>query len=355
MVRRIAALGVGLVVVMGLSFAAGAGESPALTLYGEVAPGVTVSAASPIGGYVDGISATAGDIVADGAALLEVRGAAVTAPCDGTVRLAGAGLGLDASTLAERYGAALYIEPANAKIVKADTGNAYVSEDNKTLRVGERVYLASREDSGLTGTGFIAQVSGKAFTIELDGGNLPLDEKVRVYRDEARTPSLRIGQGTVARNPDVPVKASDVITAMYVGQGDAVARGQLLMETGKVNGQPLDSTIRAREAAIVASVEVKVGAQVSAGQSLATLYPLSGLVVQVPVPERDLDSIKIGGEVGLEFQSGGGVTGIVGTVAGISGLSVGEEGDPRYMVSIEYEDGRLRRVGMSVTVVVGGE
>lgn len=351
-----------LAVLLGPVLCAGAEETPAdetparraMSLSGQVVATETKAVLAPFGGTMGNIGLKPGDIVGAGDVLFTLDTQKVYAPCDGTVGSIGAQTGDDTAYLQERYGAVMFIVPDSQYLIDTDTGGAYNASENKTVRMGETVYIGSRLSSSRNGVGFIAQVNGEKYTVEVTGGNLTMEDAVTIYREPGFAAASKIGTGDTKAVPNVIIKASGSVFKNHVEQGQHVARGDLLMEV--VGGTLVHTAFPAREvtsgyAAIVASVDAAPGMQVSQDQALATLYPLDSLRASVDVYEADLGDILVGDRVRVElapYFDQQPLDGVVTAISGLSGAQPGEE--PRYSVTCAFDVPDYARVGLSANV-----
>jgi multidrug efflux pump subunit AcrA (membrane-fusion protein) len=329
-----------------------------MMLSGTVEPSHTVAVMAPFGGVLQDSALAAGDIVRVGDVLHTIQTTAVYAPFDGTVGALGLAPGDDVLKAQERYTALLYIEPTSPFVISATTGSAYSRPENFIIHVGETVYLRSTSTRNRSGEGFITSVDGRNYTVEVTGGNLKLSEKVNIYRGSDYNRTTRLGVGTTERSANVAITAEEgTVYRIHVKQGDAVKRGDLLLElvTGAISGQSIpDSAIKAETDGVVASVDVTAGETVAQNQLLATLYPFEGFQVAVPVSESDLPYIALGDAVRIELSGMWPEPFLEGTVADISGLNTGssaeEDADATYTVYIDFPHNQDIRQGMNVDV-----
>ena len=335
-------------------------EKRSMMLAGTVEAGNTVAVMAPFGGVLLDTSLKEGDMVRAGDVLHTIETTKVYAPVDGKAGGVRAQDGDEAAAIQNRYGALLYIEPSSPYIIETNTRNAYSgSPENAYIHVGESVYLRSNSSRARAGTGFVMQVEGSNFTVEVLDGNLELDESTDIYRDGAYTYESRIGTGKTSRNPNVAITVdSGSIFKVHVRQNDAVSRGDLLLEvvTGAIPMQAIPSNeVRAEKDAIVSSVTAKAGDTVSQNQLLSTLYPVEDFQIAVPVSETDLPHVRIGDPVRIELANIRDQPSFTGTVASISGLNSTQATDDdsveaTYNVYIDFAGSAIIRQGMNVNV-----
>lgn len=276
------------------------------------------------------------------------------APLNGSIGSLGAQVGDNTAYFQDQYGAVMFIEPENQFIIETDTKEAYGTDENLFIHVGETVYIGSRNSSERMGAGFISAVSGKTYTVEVTDGNLVMDDNVAIYRSRDFASSSKIGASKTTRKDNIPITAEGSIFAMHVAQGQKVKRGDLLFET--VSGSIAYNMYPTRQvvsgyAAVVASVDATPGSTVSQNQILATLYLLNDFQIAAQATEAELESISAGDAVRVEltsvFERNEPIAGIVSS---ISGLNSSGTDDPVYTVYIDFETFPTVRDGMLVNV-----
>ena len=329
---------------------------------GSVVSGGATSVRAPFGGVVTSVSVQAGDRVEAGDAVAEVETTKVYAPEAGTVTGLFVQPGDNAETVAARYGAALYIAPANKYSISADIEKAYNDSANKYVNIGETVYIACTSDSDHTAVGVIVAAEGTAYTVETTSGELMMEETVNIYRSSERDSSSRIGRGTVSRTSEVAVSATGSVVALHVSDGDTVERGQLLFETvsGDLDGlYATGSAITSTVSGVVASVNASAGATLNKGDTVLSVYPDDSLEIEIGVEEYDLGSIDVGDEVNIRFNwDENGDHDAQGSVRAISFLpetaEAGAEAssDAIYNAYVTFTPDESTRLGMTVIVTV---
>lgn len=329
---------------------------------GSVVSGGVTSVRAPFGGVVASVSVQAGDRVEAGDAVAEVETTKVYASTDGTVTGLFVQPGDNAETVAARYGAALYIAPANKYSISADIEKAYNDSANKYVNIGETVYTACTSDSDHTAVGVIVAAEGTAYTVETTSGELMMEETVNIYRSSERESSSRIGRGTVSRTAEVAVSATGSVVALHVSDGDTVERGQLLFETvsGDLDGlYATGSAITSTVSGVVASVNASAGATLNKGDTVLSVYPDDSLEIEIGVEEYDLGSIDVGDEVNIRFNwDENGDHDAQGSVRAISFLpetaEAGAEAssDAIYNAYVTFTPDESTRLGMTVIVTV---
>ena len=168
-----------LVLVLGCALGASAfaEETPAVSraafsIPGQVVAGESVSLTAPYGGKIMDHTARVGDVLQPGQTVFSIETTKVYAPCDGTIGGVRALLGDEAGFVQQQYGALMYLEPANLLRIDTTTAEAYDSNENKLIRVGEIVYLQSSNAKARTGVGRVTMVDGRNFSVEVIEGNL---------------------------------------------------------------------------------------------------------------------------------------------------------------------------------------
>lgn len=328
-----------------------------LTLSGTLEPAKTETITAPFSGRIERANLKAGDFAAASDVLFEFSTTKVYAPCDGTVASLRIVEGDSLADVGKIYQAPLYIEPTSEYVISATTSGAYDKNDNRYIHIGERVYLTSTNNSKRTGEGIITSVDGTDYTVEVLESTIRLAENCRISRDPDSDESKgRIGSGKTKRNNPVAVTAEGSVLKLYVTEGSAVKKGDVLMEvvTGDLRGAALFGNGVSAEADIVMqSVIAAVGDSVQQGQPLATVFPVGTLVAVVQVDESDLAGIEVGDNMMVELDGSSGTISYKGTVEKISLIANLEANGIAYDVTISFKNDDFVRQGMSVTVRKG--
>ena len=325
----------------------------AFSLSGRVVAGESISLTAPYGGKVLDYTVRAGDMVRAGQTVFDIETTKVFALCDGIVGGIRAAPGDEASYIQERYGALMYLEPDTLLKIDTNTSEAHDSNDNKLIRVGETVYVQSNSSKNRIGVGYVTQVNGTGFSIEITHGNLRVSERASIFRNEAYENTSRIGVGRTERLNPVAVTGEGSVLRVHVAEGTRVKRGDLLAEmvSGVFPSYSTQAIIpEIKEDCIVLSIAVQPGAQVSSGQVLATLYPATSLEVAADINELDLHRIQVGDAVLVELTALKEQGLFEGTVTAISALSSTDSGDAEYTVYVRLSADATVREGMSATV-----
>lgn len=338
--------------VMALMLAAGAACADTLNLNGTVEAGVTVPVYAPIGGTVDQVSVEKGMHVAAGDTLFSYRTEKTYASADGTVTGVFAKAGDDAEIVTEQYGADLYIEGTTIYSVSASISKAYNAAETTIVHTGETVYLVCRTDAKRFGTGVITAVDGSNYTVLVTEGNFIVGDSVTLFRDSAYTEKLRIGRGNIARVNPTAVTGTGAVVSVAVKDGDAVKRGDLLMETlsGTFEGYEMTGTsVKAEEEGVIVSVAAEAGAAVNKGDIVIQMAPVSGMRVEAAVTADDRQALKAGDKVLIELEADESIS-YEGTVRYIAEMP--EEGteEVTYKAVIDFTPDGNVYFGMPVVV-----
>lgn len=329
-----------------------------ISFTGTVAAKSTSEIYAPIGGTVESVNAVAGQQVRAGDVLATLATTKVYAPEDGVVTGLFAQAGDNAETVAQRYGAVMYIEGASVYTISASTENAYNTTENKFVHVGENVYLSCYSDGSHSGSGVITAIEGTSYTVEVTSGEFLIGETVNVYRGESATTAARIGRGTLGRRNPTAVSASGSIVSIAVQDGDSVQKGDLLFETleGSFDGYYMSgSEILATGDGVVAQIGLSQGGRLEKGSVAAVLYPEGAMQIQAQIAEANLGLIHVGDpvEIELNWNSDAEVryTGVVSMISAIADSSAtGGSGDVTYTVYIDFTPDADTRYGMTAVV-----
>lgn len=324
------------------------------TFDGTVVVGNQVVITAPFGGTVESLAWREGSIIHLGDAVAQIQTTKVYAPADGVIAGSFAQEGDGVENVIGRYGAVMYIMPENRYTITADIAKAYNSSETRYINIGETVYMVCVSDGAHTAQGVVTAASGTGYTVETTSGELMLSESVYLYRDAACTAQSRIGKGTVGRTAEVAVSGSGSILRLHVKDGDRVQRGDLLFETvtGDLDGLYAQGPqVLSEVRGVVASVHASVGAKVSKGDTLLTVYPMDHMQVEITVNEYDLADIAEGDEVTLIFGSDGdSQVQTTGTVSMISYLSSSNDSEASYLTTIDFVPDASIRIGMTAVV-----
>lgn len=349
-----------------LALAPGLG-SPALSetelsYEGSVVAGETVPVSVPYGGRVDEMLVRVGSWIREGDPIATLATTLNYAPIEGTVTGLNAGEGDSAETVAERYGAVLFLEPTHRYMLEATEEKAYNNSENHYLHLGERVWLTCVADGSHKGTGMISAFTESGFNIEVTGGEFYLEEKVDIFRTEDRTKESRIGRGTVKRSKPLEIKATGSILKMHVKNGDYVERGELLFETveGVLDGMYApQGSILCPETGVVTSVEKAAGDTVGKGETLIKVAPVSGFQVQFDVPESDVFALAEGQTVSMELywdnMEAKNYEGVITSISFVNEEQKADSGSQQkvYKACASFKPDERIRLGMTVIVYPG--
>ena len=160
---------------------------------GKVAASNTSVISAPYGGRVDNIYVRIGDYVGEDSLIATLGTDEVYALVDGTVSGIFASEGDDAESVAERYGAVLFIEPTNRFTLDCSNEKGYSYSENRYIHIGETVYLSCTTDGSHSGVGVVTGVDEKdekKFSVEVTEGLFYMNESVGVFRNPQYTSCL---------------------------------------------------------------------------------------------------------------------------------------------------------------------
>ncbi len=338
--------------VMALMLVLGTAGADTLSLNGTVEAGATVPVYAPIGGTVDAVSVEQGMRVSAGETLFSYRTEKTYAAEDGTVAGVFAKAGDDAEKVTEKYGADLYIEGTTVYSVSASISKAYNAAETTIVHTGETVYLVCRTDAKRFGTGVITAVDGSNYTVLVTEGNFIVGDSVTLFRDSAYTEKLRIGRGNIARVNPTAVTGTGAVVSVAVKDGDAVKRGDLLMETlsGTFEGYEMTGiSVTAEEEGVIVSAAAEAGTAVNKGDIVIQLAPVSGMRVEAAATADDRQALKAGDKVLIELEADESIS-YEGTVRYIT--EIPEEGteEVTYKAVIDFTPDENVYFGMPVVV-----
>ena len=331
-----------------------------LSISGTVTARNTHEVYAPIGGTVESVAVMDGQTVEAGDVIASLSTQKVYASESGTITGIFGQPGDSAESVAEKYGAVMYIEGQSVYTIAASTENAYNATANKFVQVGEEVNLSCYSDGTHTGTGVITAIEGTDYTVEVRSGEFLVGETVSVFRGET-TSSNRIGRGELTRTSPTAVTGEGSIVSIAVEDGQWVERGDLLFETlsGSFDGLYMSGNqILADTSGVVAQLNVQQGTAVEKGSVAAVLYAPESMMIEAQVSEANLGMIQTGDPVNIEliWNQDAEVT-YSGTVSMISAIAsegeTGAEGETqevKYSVWIDFEPDENTRYGMTAIV-----
>ena len=327
-----------------------------ITLNGTVVSTCTETITAALGGTIGDVKVSAGDHVNAGDALAALETVKVYALEDGTVRLFGS-VGDSAETVAEKYGAVAYIEPAVRYTVSASTKNAYDDEANRIIHPGETVYLRSMENVKLTGKGIVTNVSGSSYTIELSEHDFSSGENVYIYRSSSFGIMSRIGRGSVSLKDPVTYTGSGIIVKYTAANNGTVKKGDVLFETlsGDYTAKTADlDKVTVTKAGVIASVSLQKGNSVNAGDTVAEFYADENMRIEALVTEEYLSSFAAGDEVAVTFiyldNGEYTVNGVIEKISRTASSTDEETGEASYSVMIRPESTERLSYGMNAVI-----
>ena len=314
---------------------------------------------APIGGTVGKVLVEVGQRVSDGDVLAELTTTKVYAEESGTVTGVFAQPGDNAETVAQKYGAVLYIEGGSVYTIAASTENAYDATANKFVRVGEPVNLVCYSDGTHEGTGVITSIEGTSYNVEVKTGEFLVGETVSVFRGETKSVN-RVGRGTLNRKNPLAVSGTGSIVSFAVADGDTVKRGDLLFETleGGFDGLYMcGSAICSDAVGTVASVSAEQGGRVEKGGVAAVIYPESAMRIRAQIPEGNLAYIAEGDPVEIELiwnqdeeVTYSGKIAMISAIAAQSAGGEGEDAETVFDVYVDFTPDSNTRYGMNAIV-----
>ncbi len=344
----------------------GAALADTITFTGTVAASQTHEVYAPIGGTVETVNVEAGQKVCAADAIVSLSTTKVYAEESGIVTGVFGQPGDNAETVAQKYGAVMYIEGESVYSIAANTDNAYNSTATKFVHVGEHVYLECYSDGKHTGEGVITAIEGTDYTVKVLSGEFLIGETVNVYRGDSAVSAQRIGRGTLNRINPTAVTGSGSIVSLAVSDGDIVERGDLLFETldGSFDGLYMSgSEITAGVDGTVGQVSAQQGSAVQKNSVVAVLWPDNAMRVEAQVEETNLVSIAVGDPVSIEliWNQDEGVTydGVITMISAIADSASASSGDSMgadagdsvtYTVYIDFTPDENTRYGMSAVV-----
>ena len=347
-------------VTAGMMLMTGAALADTISFEGTVAASDTCEVYATIGGTVSSVETEVGRKVAAGDVLATLETTKIYAEEAGTVTGLFGQPGDSAETIAQKYGAVMYIEGESVYSITASTDKAYDATENKFVHVGEEVYLSCYSDGNHTGTGVITAIQGTDYTVKVTSGEFLIGETVSVYRGDAAKSVNRIGRGELSRTNPTAVTGNGSIVSFAVTNGDTVERGDLLFETlsGEFDGLYMSGNqILAETDGVVAQLNLSQGGKVEKDSVAAVLYPSGAMRIEAQIEEANLSSIAVGDPVIIELiwnqdeeVTCDGTISMISAIASTSSGSMEDSGSATYTVYVDFTPDENTRYGMSAVV-----
>ena len=260
---------------------------------------------SPVAGTVDEVLVKAGETVTADTVIATLKTTKVYAAEDGVITAVFGQPGDSAETVAEKYGAVMYLEGENTYSISASTSKAYDELENFVVHPGETVYVVARNRTKYKGQGVITAVDGNSYTVMVTEGEFFVGDSMDIMRSADYETTSRIGRGNIARVSPTAVTGTGSIVSFAVQPGEKVQRGQLLFETidGTYAGLEMTGTeIKAGQDGVIAELNIENGTAVTADSAVASIYPKGDVWVNAAVTEADLNEIAVGQKVKVELD-----------------------------------------------------
>lgn len=320
-----------------------------LEIEGVIQPAKTLTIRAPYSGMAGDFDLSAGDVLAEGDALLALSAQKVYADFDGTVTGVFAKGGDSAASVNARYGALLYMEREELYTAQCSTNGANKDNENKIVHVGETVYIQCTNDTKRDGVAIVTGVAGKDYTLDvLLVDELELNDSIKVYRESDHDSDSCIGSGKISRIDPMAVTAEGFVLAVHVKDGDEVSRGDLLLEIvpdALEDMQGGDGMIRMPQDGIVLSVNAAAGEQIAKDQTIMTYCPAGELKLVCSVDEEDLSQIAVGDEMMLTLEAMGDAQ----KKAKVTKIAAAADESGEFAVTLTLENTEGVRIGMTAT------
>ena len=305
---------------------------------------------APFSGVVLPLNIEVGDSLKLGDEIVKFDTNKTYASCDGTLAIAFAKEGDQASDIIARYGALALVEPEHLFMVEATTKDAHDNPENKVIHVGEKVYYESKTEDRITGQGRIIAVEGQNYRVEITAGTLEVDEEIDLYRDVLRVKESKIGAGICTLAPSVKVMSEGRIIKANFKEGETVKAGDLLFETLHADAKPdAQSSLFAQDGGVITKLNVGSGQQVYKGQHIATIADMSELEIRCMVDEVDLSKIKMGASLKVVLDAHPNEF-YYGEVSKIALVGKEIQNASYYEVSLKLQSADQVKLGMNATV-----
>ena len=350
-----------LALITGLMLICGGALADSISFSGTVQASDTWPVYIPTGVTVEEVPVKEGQRVSADTVIARIKTTKVYAEEDGVIAAVFGEVGDRASTVADRYGAVMYLEGAYTLCINTTISKAYDDPNNDIVHPGEKVYLISRAYNSMKGKGMITKVDGSSYTVLVTEGSFLVGDSIRIDRSPDYALDSSIGRGNIERISPVAITGSGYIVSYAVEAGQEVKKGQLLFETVDAsfdNAEAVSTEIVAGTEGIISSLNVTKGATVAASGSTsaastaaATIYPKDAVWVVADVSETDLKEISPGQKVKVEldWNQDQGVL-YDGTVEMISYFGTAGEESTTYPVYVSFVPDENTRYNMTALV-----
>lgn len=320
---------------------------------GNVVATETALVTSPYGGALQTVQVRQGQKIMAGDTIATMQTTRYYASEDGII----CGIFAEPGDALSASEALLYIGQTDRYTINCSTNKAYVSQDTKYVTIGEKVYIIGVTDDDCYGEGIVTAVDQESYTVETTSGEFYLEKNVYIYRDSDYTTELRLGRGTVYRLSEMPIYGSGSLLKLYVENGEAVARGQLLFETvsgGMAYTASEDGVITSDVSGVISTLNIAVGNTVSKDSILMTVIPEDSYEIEFLIGEDLLRSVSIGQAASIVFDwsedVGGPIDGVVTRISYTSEASDSTTSETQFRGYISFTADDTVKQGMSVTI-----
>ena len=268
-----------------LACAAFACGASAMTWIGSVRADETVLAEAPADGLLEELTPEVGQRLTKGEVLGRIRRDEVFAPVSGTIEAIHPDVGDDID------GVVLEIDPEEEYEIACTTSGAKRTAENMMLHAGERLFIRCQADGEHRAEGVVTSISGESYRVLVKAGELFMGETVSLYRSAGYEEDACVGSGTVEASALIRVSGTGKLLELLVGEGDAVARGDLLWRSAAKK----ETDVTAPADGVVTAVLSAKGDRVTEEQGLLEIAVHT--VLSVPVEEDDAERFSRGTEM----------------------------------------------------------
>lgn len=311
---------------------------------------------APYTGTLEKFNLKVGETVTAGQELIKMLMTDVYAPITGKVSYIFAKEGDDADTVCGSYGGLFGIEPEQLLQVECTTAGAYSKAENKTIHIGEKVYLRSVNNNKQTGEGIVIAVDNNSYVVELHVVNgLEIgDSSINIYRNTSYQKSSCIGRGNVTRRKDSMVLGSGRVYKIISEVGNSISTGTLMAQLIGIDAAP-DATpsIIVPQDGVIGAIMAEPGSSVWKGQALIRIYHTNKLEVKAEVDEVDLKNVKVGDTLTVILDAYDAEQ-IEGTVTEISSVGITQSNAAYFDVYVSIPTGKAK-IGQNASVYIPKE
>lgn len=309
---------------------------------------------SPCSGVLESFDLNIGDRIHAGEPLFRIRVTTITAPEDGTVESVFIEPGQKAEQAMSLYGSVCTIRPSLQQRINCTYATGDIKEENKQVYAGETLYFRSARGDRMEGSGVVIGTDITGYTVQILTESFEKNESLDLYRNDDYSGKSKVGNGKVQNRGSILIPAAGTIASVLVKPGQNVKAGDPLLtvlgQDAEVGASPV---ISAEADGIVAQVSVLPCQQIWKGALLCRIWHTDKLEVQADVDEMDLHGLAVGDKLSITLDTEPENI-LTGTVTEISGLGISRQNASYYTIHVALDQTGML-IGQSASVYLPRE